>query len=87
MVQALEPQAWRTLSGPDLSDTARYSLYDHLLRDAGAVASIALVVYIILLLAIFKLFFTLTLAGISWYLALNQVAVDTNILILSRPRS
>lgn len=50
----------------------------------GLVASIALLIYIVLLLAIFKLFFTLTLAGIAGILLSIGVAVDANILIFER---
>ena len=54
-------------------------------RMSGFFASISLVIYIIGLLAIFKLVpVTLTLAGIAGFLLSMGMAVDANILIFSR---
>jgi len=54
-------------------------------RLPGVLASIALVIYIIFVLALFKLVpITLTLAGIAGFLLSIGMAVDANILIFSR---
>ena len=54
-------------------------------RLPGLLASFALIIYIILVLAIFKLVpVTLTLAGIAGFLLSIGMAVDANILIFSR---
>jgi protein-export membrane protein SecD len=56
-------------------------------RLSGFFASISLVIYVIVLLAIFKLIpVTLTLAGIAGFLLSMGMAVDANILIFSRTR-
>ena len=56
-------------------------------RMSGFFASISLMIYIIGLLAIFKLIpVTLTLAGIAGFLLSMGMAVDANILIFSRVR-
>jgi protein-export SecD/SecF family membrane protein len=56
-------------------------------RLSGFLASISLIVYIIFLLAIFKLIpVVLTLAGIAGFLLSMGMAVDANILIFSRMR-
>ena len=56
-------------------------------RLPGLLASFALIIYIILVLAIFKLVpVTLTLAGIAGFLLSIGMAVDANILIFSRMR-
>jgi protein-export membrane protein SecD len=53
----------------------------------GLLASFALVIYVILALALFKLIpVTLTLAGIAGFLLSIGMAVDANILIFSRMR-
>jgi len=54
-------------------------------RLPGVLASIALVIYVIFVLALFKLIpVTLTLAGIAGFLLSIGMAVDANILIFSR---
>jgi len=54
-------------------------------RLPGLLASIALVVYVVLTLAIFKLIpITLTLAGIGGFILSIGMAVDANILIFAR---
>jgi preprotein translocase subunit SecD len=56
-------------------------------RLPGVLASLALTIYIIFVLAIFKLLpVTLTLAGIAGFLLSIGMAVDANILIFSRMR-
>jgi len=56
-------------------------------RFPGILASLALIIYIILALAVFKLLpVTLTLAGIAGFLLSIGMAVDANILIFSRMR-
>ena len=56
-------------------------------RLPGILASLALGIYIVLVLAIFKLVpVTLTLAGIAGFLLSIGMAVDANILIFSRMR-
>jgi len=56
-------------------------------RLPGLLASIALLIYGVLLLAIFKLgSFTLTLSGIGGFILSLGMAVDANILIFSRMR-
>ncbi len=52
----------------------------------GLLASIALAIYIILSLSIFKVFVTLTLAGIAGFLLSVGMAVDANILIFERTK-
>ncbi len=54
-------------------------------RLPGALASLALVIYVILVLAIFKLIpVTLTLAGIAGFILSIGMAVDANVLIFER---
>jgi len=54
-------------------------------RFSGFFASLSLIIYVIFLLAIFKLIpVTLTLAGIAGFLLSMGMAVDANILIFSR---
>lgn len=54
-------------------------------RLPGLLASFALLIYIVLVLAMFKIFsVTLTLAGIAGFLLSIGMAVDANILIFSR---
>ncbi len=56
-------------------------------RIPGIFASVSLLVYVALLLALFKLIpVTLTLAGIAGFLLSMGMAVDANILIFSRMR-
>jgi len=56
-------------------------------RLSGFFASISLVIYIVFLLAVFKLIpVTLTLAGIAGFLLSMGMAVDANILIFSRTK-
>jgi len=56
-------------------------------RGFGLVASLALLVYMIITLGIFKLFgITLTLAGIAGFILSIGMAVDANILIFERTR-
>jgi protein-export SecD/SecF family membrane protein len=56
-------------------------------RLSGFFASISLVIYVILLLAVFKLVpVTMTLAGIAGFLLSMGMAVDANILIFSRTK-
>jgi protein-export membrane protein SecD len=56
-------------------------------RLPGVLASLALTIYIVLVLAVFKLVpVTLTLAGIAGFLLSIGMAVDANILIFSRMR-
>lgn len=56
-------------------------------RKLGVFASIALVMYIILLLGLFKLFgITMTLAGIAGIILSIGMAVDANILIFERTK-
>ena len=56
-------------------------------RLAGILASLALVIYVILVLAIFKIIpVTLTLAGIGGFILSIGMAIDANVLIFSRMR-
>ncbi|MBI2042138.1 MAG: protein translocase subunit SecD [Candidatus Nealsonbacteria bacterium] len=56
-------------------------------RLSGLLAAIALVIYVIFVLALFKLIpVTLTLAGIGGFILSIGMAVDANILIFSRMR-
>ena len=56
-------------------------------RLSGFFASISLIIYVIFILALFKLIpVTLTLAGIAGFLLSMGMAVDANILIFSRTR-
>ena len=56
-------------------------------RLAGAVASVALIFYVIIVLAIFRLIpVTLTLAGIAGFVLSIGMAVDANILIFERTK-
>ena len=52
----------------------------------GLLASIALLIYVILSLSVFKFFVTLTLAGIAGFLLSIGIAVDANILIFERTK-
>jgi len=56
-------------------------------RLSGFFASLSLIIYVIFLLAVFKLIpVTLTLAGIAGFLLSMGMAVDANILIFSRTK-
>ena len=56
-------------------------------RIPGALASIALIIYVLLVLGLFKLIpVTLTLAGIGGFILSIGMAVDANVLIFSRLR-
>lgn len=55
-------------------------------RGFGIYASLALIVYIFLSTAIFKLGVTMTLAGIAGYILSIGMAVDANILIFERTK-
>ncbi len=55
-------------------------------RGRGVLATIALLIYVILTLSVFKLFVTLTLAGIAGFLLSVGMAVDANILIFERTK-
>ena len=56
-------------------------------RGLGIYAAVALVIYIVLTLAIFKAFgITLTLAGIAGFILTIGMAVDANILVFERVR-
>jgi protein-export membrane protein SecD len=56
-------------------------------RFSGFFASLSLIIYVIFLLAVFKLIpVTLTLAGIAGFLLSMGMAVDANILIFSRTK-
>lgn len=55
-------------------------------RFNGLLASLALVVYIVLSLSIFKLFITMSLAGIAGFLLSIGMAIDANILIFERTK-
>lgn len=52
----------------------------------GFLASVALLIYIILSLSIFKLFVTMTLAGMGGFLLSVGMAVDANVLIFERTK-
>jgi len=52
----------------------------------GLLASLALLIYVILSLSIFKLFVTMSLAGIAGFLLSIGMAVDANILIFERTK-
>jgi preprotein translocase subunit SecD len=57
----------------------------YLYRREGLIASVALVIYVIIMLALFKIFsITLTLAGIAGFILSIGMAVDANILIFER---
>ena len=56
-------------------------LYYHVL---GIFAVIALLIYIVLTLSLFKLFVTMTLAGIAGFVLSIGMAVDANVLIFER---
>ncbi|MDI6602750.1 MAG: protein translocase subunit SecD [Patescibacteria group bacterium] len=56
-------------------------------RLPGILASLALIIYVVLVLAVFKLIqVTLTLAGIGGFILSIGIAIDANILIFSRMR-
>jgi preprotein translocase subunit SecD len=56
-------------------------------RLPGILASLALVIYVVLVLSLFKLIpVTLTLAGIGGFILSIGMAIDANILIFSRFR-
>ncbi len=55
-------------------------------RFYGLLASIALVIYSILSMTIFKLFVTMSLAGIAGFLLSIGMAVDANVLIFERTK-
>ncbi|KKS82951.1 MAG: preprotein translocase subunit SecD, preprotein translocase subunit SecD [Candidatus Wolfebacteria bacterium GW2011_GWC1_43_10] len=55
-------------------------------RFFGLIASLALLIYIILSLSIFKIFVTLSLAGIAGFLLSIGMAVDANVLIFERTK-
>lgn len=59
----------------------------HFFRLPGILASFSLAIYVLIVLAIFKLMsVTLTLAGIAGFILSVGMAVDANILIFSRMR-
>ncbi len=55
-------------------------------RVLGVFASLALIIYIILTAAVFKLGITMTLAGIAGFILSIGMAVDANILIFERTK-
>lgn len=55
-------------------------------RSFGIYASIALIIYTILSLTIFKVFVTMSLAGIAGFLLSIGMAVDANVLIFERTK-
>jgi len=55
-------------------------------RKLGIFASLALVIYIVLTAAVFKLGITMTLAGIAGFILSIGMAVDANILIFERTK-
>ncbi|MDI6717885.1 MAG: protein translocase subunit SecD [Patescibacteria group bacterium] len=55
-------------------------------RKLGVFASVALIVYILLTAAVFKLAVTMTLAGIAGFILSIGMAVDANILIFERTK-
>ena len=55
-------------------------------RSFGIYASIALIIYTILSLTIFKIFVTMSLAGIAGFLLSIGMAVDANVLIFERTK-
>jgi len=52
----------------------------------GFLASLALIVYVVLSLSIFKLFVTMSLAGVAGFLLTIGMAVDANVLIFERTK-
>jgi len=52
----------------------------------GFLASLALIVYVVLSLSIFKLFVTMSLAGVAGFLLSIGMAVDANVLIFERTK-
>lgn len=79
---SLKTAVWAGLIGTALVILFMVSYY----RLLGVFASSALLIYILLTLAIFKLtpFFTLTLAGLAGFILTIGMAVDANILIFER---
>jgi len=55
-------------------------------RYNGILASLALIIYTILSLVVFKLFVTLSLAGIAGFILSIGMAVDANVLIFERTK-
>ena len=55
-------------------------------RFSGLIASLALGIYVLLALAVFKGAVTLTLAGVAGFILSIGMAVDANILIFERRR-
>ncbi len=56
-------------------------------RGAGVVAAFALIIYVVLTLAVFKLFgITMTLSGITGFILSIGMAVDANVLIFERSK-
>jgi hypothetical protein len=72
---------WLSMSEAQQADTLMHY------RLAGAVANVALIFYVIIVLAIFRLVpVTLTLAGIAGFVLSIGMAVDANILIFERTK-
>ncbi len=56
-------------------------------RFPGLLASLSLIIYVILVLSVFKIFsVTLTLSGIAGFILSMGIAIDANVLIFSRMR-
>ncbi|MDP3880972.1 MAG: protein translocase subunit SecD [bacterium] len=79
---SLETIVWAGIVGTALVIIFMLMYY----RKMGIYAALALLIYIVLVLSVFKLFFTMTLAGIAGILLSIGVAVDANILIFERTK-
>ncbi|MCX6780697.1 MAG: protein translocase subunit SecD, partial [Candidatus Magasanikbacteria bacterium] len=85
-----------TLGAKSLNDSARAGIIGFILvliflaafyRLPGLLASVALIIYTVLVLAVFKFIpVTLTLAGIAGFILSMGMAVDANVLVFERTR-
>ena len=81
-VDSLQASLWAGLIGTLLIMLFMISYY----HWRGFLACLALIVYIVLSLIIFKLFVTMSLAGIAGFLLSIGMAVDANVLIFERTK-
>ncbi|NBV99081.1 MAG: protein translocase subunit SecD, partial [Proteobacteria bacterium] len=80
--ESINKSLWAGILGFALVVIFMISMY----RFSGAVASLALFIYVFLTLAVFKDTVTLTLAGVAGFILSIGMAVDANILIFERAK-
>lgn len=80
--ESINKSLWAGVLGFALVVIFMISMY----RFSGAVASLALFIYVFLTLAVFKDTVTLTLAGVAGFILSIGMAVDANILIFERAK-